>query len=109
MPESQAQLNQMILDELRGQRSDIKSLSGDVGELKSDVRHLKEGQEDITERLKSLEVLAKAQEVSASKQINLDWKTVLKIVATLAVVALGASHGLPEGAWKALIGILGAG
>jgi archaellum component FlaC len=102
MPESQLQINQMILDELRGQRQDIQDVRDAVAELKGDVKHLKEGQEDITERLKALET-------AASRQISLDWKTVLKIVATLAIVALGASHGLPEGAWKALIGILGAG
>ena len=103
MPETNGQLSplgQMILDELKEQRRDLGEVREDVREAKTDLRHLREGQTDMAKRLQKLETLA-------AKSLPLDPKTILKVCALLGTVALAASQGVPEGVWKALIGMLG--
>lgn len=97
---AEAQVIQVILHEFREQRKDIQHIRTDIGEMKVSVRLLTSEQAALTERLKKLEE-------AASKGFSLDWKTLLKIVSVLGVVTVGATHGLPEGAWRALIGLLG--
>lgn len=95
-------ITQMILDELREQRLDIKQVRSDVGDLKGDVKHLKDGQDDITARLQKLEE-------TSQKASNLDWKSIARIVAIIGVIVIGASKGIPADVWSALAKLMGAG
>lgn len=96
-PHKEPTVIQMLLDELKAQRADIKEIREDIGELKGDVKLVQTSQADMAQRLAKLE---------ARPAFEIDRKTMITIAATLAAAIIGASRGIPESVWKALLGLL---
>lgn len=80
----------MIYDELRHQGDKLDDIAQDVAVIK-------DKQVSMDTRLEKLE---------SRPVLDIDKKTLIVIASVLSMAIAGASRGLPEGVWKALIGLL---